>query len=48
MSELVSIVNSADNIYMNLVAEYVMRSCRNTTVKSHQKVVPNVYIRLYR
>ena len=48
MSELVWMGNSADSIFMHLVEEYVMRSCRYTTVKSHCKVVPNVYIGLYR
>ena len=33
MSELVWMGNSADSIYMYLVEEYVMRSCRYTTVK---------------
>ena len=47
MSELVLTVNSADSIYMHLVAEYVKRSYKYTTVKSHWKVVPNVYIGLY-
>ena len=40
--------NSADSICMHLVEEYVMMSCRYTTVKSHCKVVPNVHIELYR
>ena len=48
MSELVWMGNSPDSIFMHLVEEYVMRSCRYTTVKSHGKVVPNVYIGLYR
>ena len=48
MSELVSIVSNADSIYMHLVAEYVMRSCRYKTVKSHWELVPNVYIGLDR
>ena len=48
MSELISMENSADSIYMHLVEDYVMMSCRYTTVKSHSKVVPNVYIGLYR
>ena len=39
--------NSPDSIFMHLVEEYVMRSCRYTTVKHHCKVVPNVYIGLY-
>ena len=48
MSELVWMGNSPDSIFMYLVEEYVMRLCRYTTVKSHCKVVPNVYIGLYR
>ena len=48
MSELVWMGNSADSIFMHLVEEYVMWSCRYTTVKSHWQVVPNVYIQLYR
>ena len=48
MSELVSMGNSADSIYMHLVEEYVMMSYRYTTVKSHHNVVPNVYIGVYR
>ena len=48
MSELVLMGNSADSIFMHLVEEYVMRSCRYTAVQSHCKVVPNVYIGLYR
>ena len=48
MSELVWIGNSPVSIFMHLVKEYVMRSCRYTTVKRHCKVVPNVYIGLYR
>ena len=48
MSELVLMGNSADSIFMHLVEEYVMRSCRYTTVNSHCKVVPNVYIGPYR
>ena len=48
MSALVWMGNSADSIFMHLVEEYVMWSCRYTTVKSHCKVVPNVYIGLYR
>ena len=48
MSELVTMGNSADSIYMHLVEEYVMMSCRYTTVKSHCKVVLNAYIGLYR
>ena len=42
MSELVWMGNSVDSIYMYLVEEYVMSSCRYTTVKSHHKVVPNL------
>ena len=48
MSELVWMGNSADSIFMHLVEEYVMRSCRYTNVKSHCKVFPNVYVGLYR
>ena len=48
MTELVWMGNSTDSIYMYLVEEYVMRSCRYTAVKTHCKVVPNVYIGLYR
>ena len=48
MSELVWIGNSPDSISIHLVEEYVMRSFRYTTVKSHWKVVPNIYIGLYR
>ena len=48
MSKLVWMGNSADSIFMHLVEEYVMRSCGYTTVKSHYKVVPNLYIGLYR
>ena len=48
MCELVWMGNSADSMYMHLVEEYVMMSCRYTTVKSHHKVVPNFYIGLYR
>ena len=48
MSEFVWMGNSADSIYMYLVEEYVMRSCRYTSVKSYHKVVPHVYIGLYR
>ena len=48
MSELGSMGNSADSIYMHLVEEYVMMSCRYTTAKSHCKVVPNVDIGMYR
>ena len=48
MSELVWIGNSPDSIFMHLVEEYVMRSYRYTSVKSHCKVVPHVYIGLYR
>ena len=35
MSELVLIGNSADNISIHLVEEYVVTSCRYKTVKSH-------------
>ena len=48
MSELVWMGNSPDNIFMHLVEEYVMRPCRYTVVQSHCKVVPNIYIGLYR
>ena len=48
MSELVWIGNSPDSIFMHLVEEYVMRSSRYTTVKNHCKVVPHVYIGLYK
>ena len=48
MSELVWMGNSPDSIFMHLVEEYVMRSCRYTTVKSHWKVVPSVYIGMHR
>ena len=48
VSELFWMGNSHDSIFMHLVAEYVMRSCRYTTVKYHCKVVLNVYIGLYR
>ena len=48
MSELVWMGNSPAGIFMHLVEEYVMRSCRYTTVKSHCKVVVNVYIGLHR
>ena len=48
MSELVWMGNSPNSIFMHLVEEYVMRSCRYPTVKSHCKVVPNVYIGMYR
>ena len=48
MSELVWMGNSPDSIFMHLVEEYVMRPCRYTLVKSHCKVVPNIYIGLYR
>ena len=48
MSELVWMGNSPGSIFMHLMEVYVMRSCRYTTVKSHSKVVPNVYIGLYR
>ena len=43
MSELVWMGNNPDSIFMHLVEEYVMKSCRYTTVKSHCKVVSNVY-----
>ena len=48
MSELVWMGNSPNGIFMHLIEEYVMRSCRYTSGKSHCKVVPNVYIGLYR
>ena len=48
MSELVWMGNSPDSIFMHLVEEYVMRSCRYTPVKTHCKVVPYVYIGPYR
>ena len=48
MSELVLIGNSPDSICIYLVQEYVVMSCRYTTMKSHLKVVPNVYIGLHR
>ena len=48
MNELVWMGNSPDSIFLHLVEEYVMRWCRYTTVKSPCKVVPNVYIGLYR
>ena len=35
MSELVLIGNSPDSISIDLVQEYVIKSCRYTTVKSH-------------
>ena len=35
MSELVLIVCSPDNIFIYLVEEYVVMSCRDTTVKNH-------------
>ena len=47
MSEFVWMGNGADSIYMYVVEEYVMRSCRYTCVKSYHKVVPHVYIGLY-
>ena len=47
MGELVWMGNSADGIFMHLVEGYVMWSCRHTTVQSHWKVVPNVYIGMY-
>ena len=48
MSEFVWMGNSADSMYMYVVEEYVMRSCRYTCVRSYCKVVPHVYIELYR
>ena len=48
MSELVWMGNSPDSICMHLVEGYVMRPCSYTVVHSHCKVVPNVYIGLYR
>ena len=39
MSELVWMGNSAYSIFMHSVEEYVMHSCRYTTVQSHYKVV---------
>ena len=48
MSQLVWMGNSPHSIFMHLVEEYVMRSCRYTTVKSHCKEVPIIYIGLYR
>ena len=48
MSELVWMGSSPDSIFMHLMEEYVIRSCRYTTVKSPCKVVPNVCIGLYR
>ena len=48
ISEMVWMGNSPDSIFMHLVEEYVMRPCRYTVVQSHCKVVPNVYIGLYR
>ena len=48
MSELVWMRNSAESIFMHLVVGYVTWSCRYTSVQSHCKVVPNVYIGLYR
>ena len=47
MSELVWMGNSPDSIFIHLVKEYVMMPCRYTLMKSHCKVVPNVYIGLY-
>ena len=35
MSELVLIGNSPDSISIHLVQEYVVMSCKYTTVKSH-------------
>ena len=48
ISELVWMGNSAYSIFMHMVEEYMMWSCRYTTVKSHCKIVPNVYIGQYR
>ena len=48
MSELLWMGSSPPSIFMHLVEEYVMRSYRYTTVKNSCKVVPNVYIGLYR
>ena len=48
MSELVWMGSGPHGIFMHLVEEYVTRSCRYTTTKSCCKVVPNVYIELYR
>ena len=48
MNELMWIGNSADSIFIHLVEWYVMCWCRYTSVQSHCKVVPNVYIGLYR
>ena len=48
MSALVWMGYSAGSIFMHYVEEYVMWSCRYTTVKSHCKVVPNVYIGQYK
>ena len=42
MSQLVLMGNSPNCIFMYLVEEYVLRSCRYTTVKRHCEVVPNV------
>ena len=47
MSEMIWMGNSPAGIFMHLVEEYVMRSCRYPTVKTHWKVVANVYIGLY-
>ena len=47
MSELVWMSNSPHSIFMHLVEGYVIRSCSDTTVKSHWEVVLNVYIGLY-
>ena len=44
MSELVWMGNSTVSIFMHLVEEYVMRSCRYTTVKSLCKVVYQMFI----
>ena len=48
MRELVLIGNSPDSISIHWMQEYVVMSCRYTAVKSHLKVVPNVYIGLHR
>ena len=47
MSELVWRGNSPYSISIHLVQEYVMISCKYTTVKQSLKVVPNVYIGLH-
>ena len=48
MSELVWMGSSPHSIFVHFMEEYVMRSCRYTTVKSCCKVVPNVYKGLHR